>query len=119
MDKIDEEKVNVTIVSGVEGKSIYINDYRICGNKPWGGGTIIEEWKNVDIERFINAFAGKLVEPASKEEIEEIIMNIVRNEPSNDIKIIIKHQAKALVNKIGKRNDLICNEKDCKERSKK
>ena len=29
---------------GVEGNSIYLNDYRILGPKPWGGGTTIEEW---------------------------------------------------------------------------
>ena len=34
----------VVFVRGVEGPSIYINDYRICGNKPWGGGDVIHTW---------------------------------------------------------------------------
>lgn len=33
------------IVNGVEGKSLYKNDKRIAGNKPWGGGTSIAEFK--------------------------------------------------------------------------
>lgn len=27
-----------------DGKSIYINDYRVDGSKPWGGGTIEKTW---------------------------------------------------------------------------
>lgn len=33
------------VVSGVEGPSLYLNDYRIAGPKPWGGGTAKHEWK--------------------------------------------------------------------------
>jgi len=32
--------VTIEIVSGVEGASVYMNDYRIAGNKPWGGGRV-------------------------------------------------------------------------------
>ena len=35
----------VTITSGVEGLCIYLNGYRIAGPKPWGGGTIVKEWR--------------------------------------------------------------------------
>lgn len=24
----------------VEGRSVYLNDFRIAGNKPWGGGRV-------------------------------------------------------------------------------
>lgn len=34
----------VTIIKGVEGLAVYVNDYRIAGPKPWGGGTIVKEW---------------------------------------------------------------------------
>lgn len=37
-------KIEVYIVSGVEGPSVYINNYRICGNKPWGGGKVIHKF---------------------------------------------------------------------------
>ena len=40
-----EEKATITVISGVEGYSIYINNYRIAGNKPWGGGKVICEFK--------------------------------------------------------------------------
>ncbi len=46
-------KINLELVSGVEGNSIYLNDYRICGSKPWGGGSVIKKWTTSirDIER--------------------------------------------------------------------
>jgi hypothetical protein len=34
----------VSLVSGVEGLSIYLNNYRIAGPKPWGGGKILHEF---------------------------------------------------------------------------
>lgn len=40
------EKVKIELVQGVEGKSIYINSYRICGSKPWGGGKVIGSWES-------------------------------------------------------------------------
>jgi len=41
--------MKLLLVSGVEGPSVYLNDYRIAGPKPWGGGTIQREW-NVERE---------------------------------------------------------------------
>lgn len=32
------EEITIEIVEGNEGHSIYINDFRIAGTKPWGGG---------------------------------------------------------------------------------
>ena len=40
-----EEMIEINIVQGVEGKSLYINDHRVAGSKPWGGGKIIQTWK--------------------------------------------------------------------------
>ncbi len=37
-------KINLELVNGVEGDSIYLNDTRICGSKPWGGGRVIKKW---------------------------------------------------------------------------
>lgn len=39
------DKVSIEVVSGVEGPSVYINDYRVAGNKPWGGGRVTHSWK--------------------------------------------------------------------------
>lgn len=41
---MNNEKVKIEIVSGCEGKCIYINDYRVAGSKPWGGGTTEKSW---------------------------------------------------------------------------
>ena len=40
-----DEKTTITVISGVEGYSIYINNHRIAGNKPWGGGNVVCEFK--------------------------------------------------------------------------
>lgn len=32
--------MKVDVVSGVEGPSLYFDDYRVDGPKPWGGGRI-------------------------------------------------------------------------------
>lgn len=41
---MDNETVKLELVSGCEGKSIYIDDYRVAGSKPWGGGRTEKEW---------------------------------------------------------------------------
>ena len=43
---MNEKKYNVIYMAGVEGNSVYLNDTRIAGPKPWGGGTIVKEWAN-------------------------------------------------------------------------
>ena len=37
------DKINICVLQGSEGKSLYINDYRVSGPKPWGGGKTIFE----------------------------------------------------------------------------
>lgn len=45
--------VRITVVRGVEGMALYINDYRVAGPKPWGGGEIVFQFeadpKHIDI----------------------------------------------------------------------
>ena len=36
--------MKLAIVSGVEGTAVYLNDFRIAGPKPWGGGKIVRSW---------------------------------------------------------------------------
>lgn len=40
----------IEIVKGCEGMSLYINDTRVAGNKPYGGGMTIAEFKVPDEE---------------------------------------------------------------------
>lgn len=36
-------------IRGCEGNCITINDYRVSGPKPWGGGVVVKNWiANVD-----------------------------------------------------------------------
>ena len=37
-------EILIAYVKGVEGNSLYVNDFRVYGPKPWGGGTVIKEW---------------------------------------------------------------------------
>ena len=40
--RINKDKVKIKLVSGCEGSCICINNYRIAGSKPWGGGYILD-----------------------------------------------------------------------------
>ena len=51
--------INVMVVRGVAGPSLYINDYRVHGSKPWGGGTMLYEF-NVDIDEIDEALKPEL-----------------------------------------------------------
>lgn len=50
-----EQNISVEIVSGIEGLCLLVNDYRVAGPKPWGGGTVTQSFKTklADIERAI------------------------------------------------------------------
>jgi hypothetical protein len=48
------KEIRLAYVRGVEGNSIYLNDHRIAGPKPWGGGDVLKEWK-VDFKDIGNA----------------------------------------------------------------
>lgn len=34
-----------TIVAGVGGMALYVNDHRVAGPKPWAGGVVRHEWQ--------------------------------------------------------------------------
>jgi len=35
----------VEVISGVEGGCLAFDDYRVAGNKPWGGGQVLHSFK--------------------------------------------------------------------------
>lgn len=51
-----KDTVILEIIQGVEGKCIALNDLRVCGPKPWGGGTVERSWevRIEDIERALD-----------------------------------------------------------------
>tara|TARA_R110000868_G_C10421851_1_gene723423 strand:+ start:265 stop:465 length:201 start_codon:yes stop_codon:yes gene_type:complete len=53
--------MTIELVNGVEGYSIYLNDTRICGSKPWGGGSVIKQW-TTSVREFENALGIKFTE---------------------------------------------------------
>jgi hypothetical protein len=59
MNEAEPNKINICIVDGCEGICLYVNNTRIAGPKPWGGGKTIKEW-NID--------KGKLEEALNKYE---------------------------------------------------
>ena len=38
------KQVKIEVIEVVSGKSLYINDFRVSGPKPWGGGVVIESF---------------------------------------------------------------------------
>ena len=53
-------KATIEIIKGVGGLCVSINDYRVCGNKPWGGGVVIASWKTVPMKDITQALIKKL-----------------------------------------------------------
>ena len=43
--------VKIEIIKGPEGLCVAVDDYRLCGSKPWGGGRVIAKWE-VDASDF-------------------------------------------------------------------
>lgn len=54
----------VSIVAGVEGPGVYLNNIRIAGYKPWGGGHLVGEWplSEDDLQRAVKR--GEIAPPA-------------------------------------------------------
>jgi len=38
------DKIEVAVVNGVEGLSLYVGEKRVAGPKPWGGGKTLKTW---------------------------------------------------------------------------
>lgn len=51
-----DRTVKIELVNGCEGYSVYIDDYRVAGLKPWGGGKVVKTWtaKVADIEKALS-----------------------------------------------------------------
>jgi len=56
-----EHDCKIELVGGVEGKCLAIDDFRVAGSKPWGGGTILKTWKT-SIEDILKAIAVRQTE---------------------------------------------------------
>lgn len=41
----ERKKYELSVVSGVEGACAVLNNYRIAGPKPWGGGQVTKAWR--------------------------------------------------------------------------
>lgn len=54
MNEMKPEMLKIEVVRGCEGNSLYINDRRVAGNKPWGGGTVISNF-NVPVKKLQEA----------------------------------------------------------------
>jgi len=56
-EQAETAMVKVEIVDGVEGPCVVVNDRRVAGPKPWGGGTTMRSWL-VPEETITNALFG-------------------------------------------------------------
>lgn len=52
----NDRPITIEVVKGVAGDSLYINNIRVSGNKPWGGGRVLHEFKTTEkeIDKAIN-----------------------------------------------------------------
>lgn len=62
MESEGKDEIEIVLVDGCEGMSIYINDYRIVGNKPWGSGHEIHKW-TVNRKNLIEDFKKAVTRP--------------------------------------------------------
>ena len=53
-----ESNINLELVNGTEGDSIYLNDTIICGSKPCGDDAVINKW-TISISQIENALGIK------------------------------------------------------------
>ncbi len=73
-DLKEKKKVKIETIRGVEGNSIYINDIRVAGNKPWGGGKVMDSWISDDLT-IKNALIGSNL-PDPEISLQEVLMAI-------------------------------------------
>ncbi len=59
--------VELEIVEGVEGPSVYLDGYRIAGPKPWGGGHISRRW-SVDLADLAEVIARAAPPPKARKQ---------------------------------------------------
>lgn len=71
----EELRVNVEVIGGVEGKSLYIDDYRVGGPKPWGGGSTLHEFKGVNLMEL--SVVKRLIEAEKASAIQEFADGLV------------------------------------------
>lgn len=53
-----DNKAIIERIGGCEGDCLALNDMRIAGNKPWGGGTVKQSW-NTTIEDILRAISDR------------------------------------------------------------
>ena len=52
-----KKTLKLSLVRGVGGFTVYLNDHRIAGLKPWAGGKVEKEW-DVDLADIKTALKG-------------------------------------------------------------
>lgn len=55
----DSNLIEIMTVAGPEGVCLYVDNYRVCGPKPWGGGKTKDKFM-VDINELYKALGVKL-----------------------------------------------------------
>ena len=63
-----KDKVPVMHCAGVEGPSLYINNFRVCGPKPWGGGSVVKEWKDAETGDILRALGNNYLQAVNSHE---------------------------------------------------
>ena len=73
--------VHVDICTGASGECVYVNDYRVKGGKPWGGGTVTKsiEIKTAELLRAIDSEIQNLIRTEKLKLLAEVRERVVGN----------------------------------------
>lgn len=60
---VKPRRVEFLVVAGVEGPALYLNDFRVAGPKPWGGGKTLFSFQatTLDIQTALGKRTGRAV----------------------------------------------------------
>lgn len=93
IENVEQNKINIEIIQGVEGKSLYLNDIRVAGNKPWGGGSVVNNWK-INEEDLIKAIISVKGERDRNSKIYYVLRELDRRFDKDEVEFKIYDETK-------------------------
>ena len=52
----DAKTITVEVIQGPEGRCLSVDDRRVAGPKPWGGGSVLASWE-VPLQQLLAALS--------------------------------------------------------------
>ncbi len=74
---VEKKLIEVEIVGGVEGDCLVVNNYRIAGPKPWGGGRSVKTFRIKESDFLALDFISQALQAAKEERDVELLEKII------------------------------------------